>query len=50
MGSEKVETVMVNEGGEPQSKIEVHDLGFVKLLDVMGHEWMPSMRSSESAV
>ena len=38
MGSEKVETVMVNEGGEPQSKIEVHDLGFVKLLDVMGND------------
>ena len=38
MGSEKVESVMVDENGEPQNKIEVHELGFVKLLDVMGND------------
>ena len=38
MGSEKVETVMVNESGELQNEIEVHELGFVKLLDVMGND------------
>tara|TARA_Y100000310_G_scaffold53638_1_gene49211 strand:+ start:1030 stop:1902 length:873 start_codon:yes stop_codon:yes gene_type:complete len=29
---------MVNESGEPQNEIEVHELGFVKLLDVMGND------------
>ena len=38
MGSENVESVMVDENGEPQNKIEVHELGFVKLLDVMGND------------
>ena len=38
MGSEKVESIMVNENGEPQNEIEVHELGFVKLLDVMGND------------
>ena len=38
MGSEKVESIMVNESGEPQNEIEVHELGFVKLLDVMGDD------------
>ena len=38
MGSEKVESIMVNENGEPQNEIEVHELGFVKLLDVMGDD------------
>ena len=38
MGSEKVESIMVNESGEPQNEIEVHELGFVKLLDVMGND------------
>ena len=38
MGSESVESVMIDENGEPQNKIEVHELGFVKLLDVMGND------------
>ena len=38
MGSENVESVMIDENGEPQNKIEVHELGFVKLLDVMGND------------
>jgi len=38
VGSEKVESIMVNESGEPQNEIEVHKLGFVKLLDVMGND------------
>ena len=29
---------MIDENGEPQNKIEVHELGFVKLLDVMGND------------
>ncbi len=29
---------MIDESGEPQNKIEVHELGFVKLLDVMGND------------
>jgi len=29
---------MIDEGGEPQKEIEVHELGFVKLLDVMGND------------
>ena len=28
----------MNESGEPQNEIEVHELGFVKLLDVMGDD------------
>ncbi len=28
----------MNESGEPQNEIEVHELGFVKLLDVMGND------------
>ena len=38
MGSENVESVMIDENGEPQNKIEVHELGFVKLLDIMGND------------
>ena len=38
MGGDNVETVMVNEDGEPQNIIEIHQLGFVKLLDVMGDD------------
>ena len=29
---------MIDESGEPQKEIEVHELGFVKLLDVMGND------------
>ena len=29
---------MIDENGEPQKEIEVHELGFVKLLDVMGND------------
>ena len=29
---------MIDESGEPQNEIEVHELGFVKLLDVMGND------------
>ena len=29
---------MIDENGEPQNKIEVHELGFVKLLDIMGND------------
>ena len=38
MGSKNVESVMIDESGEPQNEIEVHELGFVKLLDVMGND------------
>ena len=38
MGSENVESVMIEENGEPQNKIEVHELGFVTLLDIMGND------------
>ena len=38
MGSEKLENIMIDENGEPQKEIEVHELGFVKLLDVMGND------------
>ena len=38
MGSENVESVMIDENGVPQNKIEVHELGFVKLLDIMGND------------
>ena len=29
---------MIDENGVPQNKIEVHELGFVKLLDIMGND------------
>jgi len=38
VGSEKLENIMIDENGEPQKEIEVHELGFVKLLDVMGND------------
>ncbi len=38
MGSEKVETITVNEDGNPENKVIVHDIGFVTLLDTMGSD------------
>ena len=38
MGSEQVETITVNEDGNPENKVIVHDLGFVILLDTMGSD------------
>ena len=38
MGSEKVETIAVNEEGNPENKVFVHDIGFVTLLDTMGSD------------
>ena len=38
MGSEQLESIMIDKSGEPQKEIEVHELGFVKLLDVMGND------------
>ena len=32
------ETIMIDESGEPHEKIQVHEHGFVKLLDVMGND------------
>ena len=29
------ETIVIDEGGEPHEKIQVHEHGFVKLLDIM---------------
>ena len=38
MGVTAVESIMVDESGEPHEMIQVHDHGFVKLLDVMGDD------------
>ena len=38
MGSEQVETITVNEDGNPENKVIVHDLGFVTLLYTMGSD------------
>ena len=32
------ETITIDESGEPHEKIQVHEHGFVKLLDVMGND------------
>ena len=32
------ESIMIDEGGEPHEEIQVHEHGFVKLLDVMGDD------------
>ena len=32
------ETIVIDEGGEPHEKIQVHEHGFVKLLDIMGND------------
>ena len=32
------ETIVIDEGGEPHEKIQVHEYGFVKLLDIMGND------------
>ena len=32
------ETITIDEGGEPHEKIQVHEHGFVKLLDIMGND------------
>ena len=33
-----METITVNEDGNPENKVIVHDLGFVILLDTMGSD------------
>ena len=32
------ESIMIDESGEPHEEIQVHEHGFVKLLDVMGDD------------
>ena len=38
MGSEQLETIFVDESGDHHQMIEVHELGFVKLIDTMGDD------------
>ena len=38
MGSEQLETIFVDESGDHHQMIEVHELGFVKLISVMGDD------------
>ena len=38
MGVTAVESIMIDESGEPHEMIQVHEHGFVKLLDVMGDD------------
>ena len=38
MGSEQLETIFVDESGDHHQMIEVHELGFVKLIGVMGDD------------
>ncbi len=38
MGVATVESIMIDESGEPHEMIQVHEHGFVKLLDVMGDD------------
>ena len=38
MGSEQLETIFVDESGDHHQMIQVHELGFVKLIDTMGDD------------
>ena len=38
MGSDILENIMVDESGNHHEMVQVHELGFVKLLDVMGDD------------